>query len=277
MSITVPRLDLEAIVAVAGGFREAHDDVYGSRQERKLVVPIAVVAPLRAALANHLHIEEFVAGRQRSLIHSVYLDTPDFALYRGADQPGSPNVKLRLRTYGDAATPGRTDGPTYLEAKVGLVSSEGVKLKRKARLPLTGPQLDVVLNVPGAAEKLRTDTRKKFWKPVLKQIATHAIGPCLTVSYEREAWIDETGFLRVTIDEGYIATAVQAGGCSPIDACAGRLPHSAIVELKFVGSVPAWLEAVIIGLGLRPEGESFSKFKTAVPLLFPPSTYGGNP
>ena len=85
---------------------------------------------------------------------------------------------------------------------------------------------------------------------------------------DREAFQDAAGAVRVTFDEGYHASPL-AGVATPLAAPAGRLDGRVVVEIKVVEGMPGWLEAALVRLGLPPEGQPFSKFKTAVALLYP--------
>jgi hypothetical protein len=259
----------DALGSLAASLGKGERGLYGSRSERKFVVTPEVAAALRATVAVRMALEQFVPGRQRTLIHSIYFDSPDFELFRRSLQGDAAlSLKLRLRSYGDAATPGTSDAARFLEAKVGATSADGMRLKHKARLPLDDAALATVLGLPGAAPAFVPGARKKFWRPLLAIMGDLAIQPCLTVSYEREAFVDTAGLLRVTLDADYHASPVIAGAVTPLAGPAGRLGDARIVEIKCVGALPAWLEAALVQLGLDPAGERFSKFKTAVPLLF---------
>jgi hypothetical protein len=241
-------------------------ELYASRAERKLVVAPEAARALRAAVAARLDVEQYVPGRTRTRIHSIYFDTADFALYRRSLAPGpAPGLKLRLRAYGDARTPDRPDAARFLEAKLGVTSPDGPRLKRKARLALSDRKLARLMKAKGTKRPL---SRRKFWQPLLAYLAAFQVRPRLTVSYEREAFVDRAGLLRVTFDEGYHASVVE-GAASPLGAPVGRLGDAVIVEIKFVQALPPWLVDELVRLGLPPEGQPFSKFKTAVPLLFP--------
>lgn len=247
------------------------DDLYGCRSERKFVLAPATAAALRAVVADRLALEQYVPGRHRTLIHSIYFDTPDFALYRRSLAPGpAPALKLRLRAYGDAATPERPDPSRFLEAKLGVSTPDGPRLKRKARLSLSERKLARLMAAPPSKKPV---SRRKFWQPLLAYLVAFDVHPRLTVSYVREAYLDGAGHLRVTFDEGYRASRI-AGAASPLDAAPAMLGDAVIVEIKFTHALPGWLTGVLAQLGLPPEGQAFSKFKTAVPLLFPVATTG---
>lgn len=244
----------------------AGDALYANRTERKLVVAPGAAAALRAVVARHLEVEQYRPGRTRTLIHSIYFDTDDFALYRRSMAPGpAPSLKLRLRAYGDAATPDRPDPSRFLEAKLGATTPVGTRLKRKARLSLSDRKLARLMDVTGTKKPI---SRRRFWQPLLAYLAAFDVRPRLTVSYVREAFVDAAGRLRITFDEGYHASAID-GQASPLGGIAGRIGDAVIVEIKLVDAPPAWLVEALVRLGLPPEGQAFSKFKTAVPLLFP--------
>lgn len=260
----------DALSAIVTRLGRAASGIYGNRQEIKLVVAPAVAEALRSAVAAHLAVEQWVPGRRQTLIHSIYFDTADFELYRRSLQADAPaTLKLRLRTYGDAATPDRADSVAFLEAKVGADGSDGRRRKRKARLDLSGDQVATLLGCLGADEPVTPATRKRFWRRVLAFMASDGVRPQLTVSYVREAFVAADGTLRVTIDSGYRASVVATGAVTPLPAPAADIGDSRIVEIKFLQALPDWLRTDLERLGLPPTGQSFSKFKTAVPLLFP--------
>lgn len=251
---------------VAGDAPGPAGDMYGCRAERKLVVPPAAAAALREAVARHLVVEQYVPGRLRTRIHSIYFDTAGFALYRRSLAPGpTPSLKLRLRAYGDAATPDRPDAGRFLEAKLGVTTPDGPRLKRKARLALSDRKLARLMRAKAGKKPV---SRRKFWRPLLEYLAAFGVRPRLTVSYVREAFVDAEGRVRITFDEDYHASVVD-GAASPLGGPVGRIGDQVVVEIKLVQDPPAWLLDALARLGLPPEGMAFSKFKTAVPLLFP--------
>lgn len=255
---------LNGIVAALGA---GTGDLYGLRLERKLVLQADQAQALRAAVAQRMDLEQYVAGRRKTLIHSIYFDSPDFLLFRRAQLgEGAMNLKLRLRAYGDARTPEQGDPGRFLEAKLGITSAEGLRLKRKARMAISDRKLASFLHDDQSPYQPRSGRR--FWKPLLAWAREHSIRPCLSVAYEREAFVDPESQLRVTFDQGYRTAPVQ-GAASPRMGPHGTLQGVVIVELKFVQSLPAWLAAELFRLSLPVDGQSFSKFRTAVPLLFP--------
>lgn len=246
---------------IAGRFAAADLDdggVFGKRQERKLVMTLEQAARLRRLLDAACVREAFVPGRVVSQIHSVYFDTADYALARATGDQAK--LKLRLRAYGDARTPGRTDGLRFLEAKIGTAGAD----KRKARLEVGDADVATLLQAGG---RLKATEQRKLWRPLLQLVAEGTLAARVAVGYQREAWIDPATGGRFTIDERYRAMPVGPCGTTRLDGTVGTLPGAAIVELKVRDGLPAWLEAAIEELGHDPAGRSFSKLKTAVNLL----------
>lgn len=269
--MTTPLMGPEAdtLTAIVAAMRERAGELYGCRSEHKFVVEPQVAEALRAAVAALLPIEQWTPGRQRTLIHSLYFDMADFELYRRSLIPEAMNLKLRLRTYGDAATPGQCDPNYFLEAKVSTRSPSGERIKRKARMGLSETEVATLVGTADGAGLLKPGSRRRFWRPLLGYMVEQGIRPRLTVSYVREAFMGTDDRLRVTFDEGYHATSVADGLVSPLMQANGTLGDRRIVEIKFIDTMPPWLVAELVRLGLPPEGQSFSKFKTAVPLVFP--------
>lgn len=262
-------------------FDEVHlteDDLYESREERKFVVPLDVAGALRERLSARLAIEEFIPGRQRTLIHSVYFDSEDFSLYRESLSIES-SLKFRLRGY---ATWGARDGidpMSFFECKLGMKEVGTRKKKRKLRFQL--PHMLATSLFDRQAVKRATTgmlslaPKPKFWTKALKFVNERKLLPQLTVCYEREAYVSEDGRLRVTLDEHFRASRIWPNNTSRLDEPAAQLPGVVILEVKFIGAFPAWLADELSGLGLAPEGQSFSKFKTAVPMVFPQAVPAG--
>lgn len=259
--------DLGPLQTIVASMGSGTADLYGARQERKLVLDPAQAMALRAAVMERLPLEQYVPGRRKTRIHSIYFDSPDFELFRHAEEgkANAVSLKLRLRGYGDATTPAEGDPSRFLEAKLGVTTPEGKRLKRKARLALSDAKLATLLHPePSYVPK----SGRRFWKPLLTWVRHEQIRPRLSITYEREAYMDPQSGLRVTFDTGYRASVVE-GASSPLGRGQGTLPGVVIVELKFLHAMPAWLSGELFRLGLPAEGQSFSKFRTAVPLLFP--------
>jgi hypothetical protein len=270
MSTPILHADFDDLARQMAGRPTKAEAIYGCRREIKLVVTPDLAAAIRAAVAERLPVEQWVPGRRRTLIHSIYFDSPDFDLYRRSiDSDSDLSLKLRLRSYADAVSDGLPDPARFLEAKMGSTATSGVRLKQKARMVLADEQWAAFLQGGQPVADLNPTSRKRFWRPLLGFMATHEVGARLTVSYVREAFVDPDGQLRVTFDEDYRASPIDPGAVSPLQSRQGRIGDVRIVEIKFLDTMPSWLAIELVRLGLSPDGQPFSKFKTAVPLLFP--------
>lgn len=248
------------------------DHLYESREERKFVVSVAVARALRDRLGERLAVEEFVPGRRRTLIHSIYFDSEDFSLYRESLAIES-SLKFRLRGYATWGAGAAIDPVTFFECKLGMRADGSPKKKRKLRFEL--PHMLATSLFDRQAVKRATTgmlslaPRPKFWTKALKFVNARRLLPQLTVCYEREAYVSEDGRLRVTLDEHFRASRIYPDNTSRLDEPPAELPGVAILEVKFIGAFPPWLADELVALGIAPEGQSFSKFKTAVPMVFP--------
>ena len=106
-----------------------------------------------------------------------------------------------------------------------------------------------------------------MWK-ARRVLQEFKMGPRLTVSYVREAFVSEDLALRITFDDTYRAAPIDPGACSPTTIPPGGIPQI-IAEIKFVGALPAWLAELLAGHDLPQGGMQFSKFRQGVALSYP--------
>jgi SPX domain protein involved in polyphosphate accumulation len=250
----------------------AQDNIYECREERKYVLSEAASHALREVFASRLALEEFVPGRLRTLVHSIYFDSPEWTLYSDSmRQEGS--LKFRLRGYATKERTSEVDSNVYFECKLGV--QEGMAGKKKKKLRFMVPHaLATMLFERRAARQAATGMltlapQPKFWRKALHFVAAKHLIPRLTICYERTAYVSEDGRLRITLDEHFEASSIHSDNTSRLGEAHGRLPGVVILEIKFLGEFPAWVVEALNRVGLLCEGQAFSKFKTAVPMLFP--------
>lgn len=253
---------LEALLREVG---EDDEDIFANRVEWKYVLDYATAAALREAVAAKLRLEEFIPGRKKTVMHSIYFDSEDFMLYR-RQAGASSSMKFRLRTYTTFGDWSKMDPQGFFECKIGR---KGKKYKLRAMVPVRGAG-DLIsparLGVVGTGRLITTPSERFMLKAkrVLKEFKMIAR---LTVSYVREAWVSEDGAVRITFDDTYRASRITTGDRSPLKP-PGAL-DVIIAELKFVGSLPPWLQAVMETHGLPIGGVTFSKFRQGVALTYP--------
>jgi hypothetical protein len=216
------------------------------RRVRDAVRPYCVLDPHAAKARDH-----------RYTIESLYLDTPDLALYRANELEQVDRFKLRIRHYPDAPS-----SPVFLEVKSRyhdtIVKSRGM-VGRDWKDLVSDPFVD-------RARFGRSTAIERFVTRV------HSIGarPICLVRYKREAWasvVDD--YARVTFDMAVCGQDVpfdawhfdaNPRGFRACDDPTGvrDTETRTILELKFTSRVPRWMVSLVERLGLQRR--SFSKY-----------------
>jgi hypothetical protein len=172
-------------------------------------------------------------------IESLYLDTVDYRLYGDTLDGAANRFKLRIRSYGDLAV-------RFLEVK-----HKHGSLVRKERQRVYG-RLDEILDRLASGIELHT-----FGRHVVHLGAR----PVVHVGYWRQAMVgsfhDST---RLTFDR-------RLEWADPELVAAGPAWHPipenrVVLELKFDGSMPFWMQDVVRRFGLRRT--ACSKYALAV-------------
>jgi hypothetical protein len=269
--VPVAPASLESLLGEIGNDDE---DIFGNRVEWKFVLDAATASAVREVVASRLHLEEFIPGRKKTLMHSVYFDSADFMLYRRAVMTES-SLKFRLRTYTTHGDLSKMDPQGFFECKIG---QKGKKFKLRSMLPVTRaaelmvPARPVVagtgrLSLTGTGLLGVAADSRFMWK-ARRVLGEFQMTARLTVSYVREAFVSDNGAVRITFDEQYTAAPIGPGGVTPRVGFPGTL-DKIIVEVKFVGNLPDWLAAVLGENGLPMGGVTFSKFRQGVALSYP--------
>jgi len=262
-----------SLESLLGELPDDDEDIFGNRVEWKFVLPRAVANAVRDEVAKRLHLEEFIPGRKKTLMHSVYFDSADFMLYRRAVATES-SLKFRLRTYTTHGDWTKMDPQGFFECKIG---QRGKKFKLRTMLPVVRAA-DLMVPVkaaPAGTGRLSLPTTGRLsiaadsrfmWK-ARRVLGEFEMTARVTVSYVREAFVSDDGSLRITFDEQYRAAPILPGGVTPM-AQQPRGLDDLIAEVKFVGTLPAWLAEVLAAHGLPQGGVTFSKFRTGVALSY---------
>jgi hypothetical protein len=243
----------------------AKADLFADRREWKFLVGAEVAERLRAVVAARLPREEFMAGRPVTRIQSIYFDTPDLALYQRCSDPAhATSLKFRVRAYAGPDGTGDGEAAGFLEYKAGVGVGEA-KRRRKQRIRLSPARLHALV----APDSPLVDAAKPRWAQAAGFMRAFGLMPRLTVTYCREAFVDSEAEVRLTFDTDYRASAIAPSLASGLHAPTRGLPGTVIVEVKFLDEFPAWFAAALDAEGIPAVSQSFSKFKTAVALLFP--------
>ena len=214
------------------------------RYEMKYLLSGAQADFLRRKLAGHMQIDEYGL----TSIASLYYDTPDARLIRASLEKPEFKEKLRARSYGLAGK----DSPVYLELKR---KYNGVVYKR--RVQSTVPELGRFFageDLAGGSEQIRKELAyfRDFYA---------ALVPACLIIYDRTAYFEPGGDLRLTIDDRPRYRTEDLTLTRSMDGAPLLNDGWSILEIKVQGAMPLWLsEALSEGQIFK---SSFSKYGEA--------------
>ncbi len=215
------------------------------RYELKYLLTREQTDYLKRSLEGHMKLDQY----GRTSIASLYYDTPDARLIRTSVEKPLFKEKIRLRSYG----PATRGSPVYLELKR---KAFGIVYKR--RVQSTIPRVEAFFS---GGSDLCADgqiSREITW---FRDYYGVLIPACLII-YDREAYYEPDGDLRLTIDHcpRYRFDALDLT-CS-MTGIPLRPPGETILEIKVQEAMPLWLTGIldrgrIFRTGFSKYGEAF--------------------
>lgn len=214
------------------------------RYELKYLLSGEQTAFLREKLVGHMEPDAYGL----TSIASLYYDTPTFRLIRSSLEKPQFKEKIRLRSYGLATE----DSPVYLELKR---KAYGVVYKRR-----------VETTIPLVHRFFQGDGDICAGGQINREIKTfrdyyQSLVPACLIIYDRTAYFEPGGDLRLTIDENPRYRADDLTLTSSMDGVSLLDPGWTILEIKVQQAMPLWLSA-ILSEGSIYKG-SFSKYGEA--------------
>ena len=214
------------------------------RHEVKYLLNGEQTRRFREKLQGHMQIDQY----GKTSIASLYYDTPTYQLIRSSLEKPAFKEKLRLRSYGLATQ----ESPVFLEMKR---KANGVVYKRR-----------VQMTVPLAQQFFSEDGKTQDDGQISREIAAfrshyQALRPTCLIIYDRTAYFEPGGDLRLTIDENPryrlddLTLTKSMQGVSLLD------PGWTILEIKVQDAMPLWLTAIMSECSIRKG--SFSKYGEA--------------
>lgn len=199
-------------------------------------------------------VKQNLEGRMRldkyglTTIASLYYDTPDYRLIRASIEKPAYKEKIRLRSYGIA----NESSPVFLELKR---KSEHVVYKR--RTCSTVPQVDAFFS---GDETICEDGQ------IAREIAYFRdyygdLEPACLIIYDRNAYYEEGGDLRLTIDHNPRYRVNDLNLTTSMEGEPLLDEGYTILEIKVQAAMPMWLSH-ILAEGNIYKG-SFSKYGEA--------------
>jgi hypothetical protein len=192
-------------------------------------------------------------GSAKYPVHSLYLDGPDWRIYRETRNGNFSRFKLRARTYSFAP-----DATVFLEVK----SRDGEAMQ-KSRAEVPRDEAIRLLDGRAPRGQLKGHAIDNF----RNHMDSYRAFPRAWVTYERFAYVGgDRGLVRITFDSA-IATAPPTPNLEapPRWYLLDEVKDVVVLEVKYSGSYPAWTADTIRRFDL--ERRSMSKYRYAVELL----------
>lgn len=214
------------------------------RYELKYLLSGAQTELLRERLQGHMEIDEY----GKTSIASLYYDTPTYQLIRQSVEKPLFKEKIRLRSYGLATE----ESPVFLELK-----RKAYDIVYKRRVQTTIPLVHKFFSgegdicAPGQINREIT-TFRDYYKTLV---------PACLIIYDRTAYFEPGGDLRLTIDEDPRYRVKDLTLTRSMEGIS-LLPEGwTILEVKVQEAMPLWL-CEILSEGRIYKG-SFSKYGEA--------------
>ena len=214
------------------------------RYELKYILSRTQTEFLKEQLNGHMVLDQY----GRTSIPSLYYDTPDYRLIRTSVEKPPFKEKIRLRSYGLATK----DSPVFLELKR---KAYGIVYKRRVQstIPLVEKFFAGSGDVCAPGQINREITYFRDYYSVL-------VPACLII-YDREAYFEPGGDLRVTLDFNPRYRSERLDLTVSMDGVSLLPEGSAILEIKVQQAEPLWLTSILDRGKIRKT--SFSKYGEA--------------
>lgn len=198
------------------------------RYEVKYILNKEQLSYLKEALLEHMDIDDY----GKTTISSLYYDTDDYRLIRASIEKPAYKEKIRLRSYGLA----HSDSPVYLEVKrkaYGITYKRRVALKEEDAVKFINHQNYSLGNNQIAKE---ITYFRDYYKKLIPQIL---------IIYDRTAYYEKDGDIRLTIDENPRYRTYDLNLHSSNDGMSLLSNGGAILEIKVQEQMPLWLSNIL--------------------------------
>ena len=214
------------------------------RYELKYLLTAEQTNFLRERLKGHMEVDQY----GKTSIASLYYDTPTYQLIRTSVEKPEFKEKICLRSYGIATE----ESPVFLELKR---KAYGIVYKRRVQttIPLVHKFFSGEGDIcaPGQINKEITVFRD-YYKTLV---------PACLIIYDRIAYFEPSGDLRLTIDENPRYRTDDLTLTKSMDGISLLDEGWTILEIKVQEAMPLWLCDILSAGGIRKG--SFSKYGEA--------------
>ncbi len=226
----------------------------GCRRELKYLVSESQAEAITRFVEPILGLDSFGREYRDGIypITSLYLDSGDLKLFRESMEGKKNRFKLRVRAYNDDRA-----SAVFLEIKRRV---DSVIIKSRTRIDRRHLDTLIAGNLAAIYPNSDLETLNQF------QLYLHSLSakPSVSIRYHRLAFENDSGNrVRVTFDRNLAArhphpAEVRFGGPGWF-----RVPvPGVILEVKFTGCYPRWLDRMIKCFGLR--ARSLSKYTYSI-------------
>ena len=198
------------------------------RIEMKYVLNKEQLSFLRDAIDEYMEIDKY----GKTTILSLYYDTPDYRLIRNSIEKPIYKEKIRVRSYG------LNDGNSnvFLELKR---KAKGIVYKR--RITTNNETIEKFFNYES-----NIDDHSQIAKELVAfRDHYRLLKPSFMVIYDRTAYEEIDGDLRLTIDENPRYRVDNLNFASSSDGTSLLDEGSAILEIKIQEVMPLWLAKLL--------------------------------
>ncbi len=198
------------------------------RHEMKYLLNGEQTERFQKELQGHMQIDQY----GKTSIASLYYDTPTYQLIRSSLEKPAFKEKLRLRSYGLATQ----ESPVFLEMKR---KANGVVYKRR-----------VQMTVPLAQQFFSEDESACGGGQIEKELTAfrdhyQTLCPTCLIIYDRTAYFEPGGDLRLTIDENPRYRLDDLTLTTSMQGVPLLEPGWTILEIKVQNAMPLWLTAIL--------------------------------
>lgn len=198
------------------------------RYELKYILTEEQTNFLISSLEGHMKEDEYGLTQ----IASLYYDTPDYRLIRASLEKPEFKEKIRLRSYGIASD----SSPVFLELKRKYA---GIVYKR--RVQSTTPQVEKFFDYEGeicADGQIARELR--YFRDFYGNLS-----PACLIIYDRTAYFEPGGDLRLTIDRNPRYRAKDLNLVTSMEGISLLPKGSTILEIKVQQAMPLWLTKIL--------------------------------
>ncbi len=222
------------------------------RFEIKYRIPPGLAEEISRHLGRYMSADENGEGGSASYpVHSLYLDSPNFRLFRDTEEGAFSRFKLRARCYN--FQPVRS---FFLEVK-----ARRGEAMTKSR---AGATIDETRDLLAGGGTDRTDDAMRNFLTSRDNLRAR---PAVWITYDRAAYVGgERSLVRITFDSA-IRVGLPTADLAEPERWYGlpEVKGLVVLEIKYTGSYPAWVAETVRRFNLTRS--SMSKYRQGVDVL----------